>query len=440
MRFLFGGLATVAGLVLLFVASFGDPGLVLQQFKAVFSPTAPSHAPAVTQAPAVTADNAPAGKPQEHAMAVLPPSQSPSPPPQPQANQGPSPTQPSSAQSPPPASPPTDQTAAMSAQREALQQQLQHLQAQMAQASQNVSSLHDQADEERHDLDALQRQRAAEEAQASQRDADRDRGAAAAAQTPESSTPAANPTPDQSGPAAAPAPTVQAAAQPEPLPLPPPLPPNPPQQSPSIAAAPTVPAPPVAARTDATTAGRFAAATPERERSQRLAQSDPAATQAVLDRLRHASPDVAPQAASPGPDITPPGAPPGQGSPAPRGQAAAYGQPPRQIGPNARLGMARAALVAGRIPDAQQYLEEAQLQLVFRPVTPDADDAPGASHVAGDVAAALSMLGAGNISGALQYVDRAMQQPQSGGYPPPRSYGYGGPYGGTGAPVAEAGH
>jgi hypothetical protein len=100
--------------------------------------------------------------------------------------------------------------------------------------------------------------------------------------------------------------------------------------------------------------------------------------------------------------------------------------------------MARAALEAGRVEEARQYLEEAQLQLVFRPVTPTAGEAIGGSRVAGDVASALSMLGAGNIGGALGYVERAMEQARpAGGYPPPQGYSYGGPYGG--APVAEAG-
>ena len=117
---------------------------------------------------------------------------------------------------------------------------------------------------------------------------------------------------------------------------------------------------------------------------------------------------------------------------------ATYSQP-RQVGPRARLGMARAALAAGRIDVARQYLEEAQLQLVFRPVTPGVDSAPGESRVAGDVASALSMLGSGDTGGALQYVDRAMGEARAGGYPPPRGDVYGGLYGG-GAPVAEAGH
>jgi hypothetical protein len=98
--------------------------------------------------------------------------------------------------------------------------------------------------------------------------------------------------------------------------------------------------------------------------------------------------------------------------------------------------MARSALQAGRIEEARQYLEEAQLQLVFRPITPTADDSPGPSRVAGDVASALSMLGAGHTDGALQYVSRAMDEAHSGGFPSPQDHGYGRPNGG--APMAEA--
>jgi hypothetical protein len=58
LRFLFGGLATVAGLVLLFVASFGDPALV-HRMGAALSSIVPGQAPAATEAPVETADRAP---------------------------------------------------------------------------------------------------------------------------------------------------------------------------------------------------------------------------------------------------------------------------------------------------------------------------------------------------------------------------------------------
>jgi hypothetical protein len=364
--------------------------------------------------------------PNEHALTIVPPGQPQSvSQPQPQASSGPS-TNPS---------PAADQTEVTRARREALQQQLQHLQTDMAQTSQSVSSLHNQANEERHDLDALQRQRAAQQAQVNGVDAGRDHAPVQATQP--SQTRAPNPEPEQAAtgaPAPTPAPPqIAQAAEPSaasepsaPLPLPPPLPSNPP---PNVAAPPS---PQIIARAGATNAARFAAADNQEGRSQRAVQSNPGALQATLDRLRQAPPDAAPQAAPPNPDIAARGA---KWSSA-RGPDTAYGQP-RQLGPHARLEMARAALVAGRIEEARQYLEEAQLQLVFRPVTPTGDEAPGGSRVAGDVASALSMLGAGNIGGALGYVDRAMEQARSGGYPPPPGYSYGGPYGG--APVAQAG-
>jgi len=420
LRFLFGGLATVAGLVLLFVASFGDPAVVLNRFRGVFA-GAPDHAPAVTADHA--AGNAPAGRPAEQASTVATPSQTQpvsAPLPQRQADQQPAPS-----------SSPADQTAALRARREALEQQLQRLQAEMAQASQSVSSLHNQADQARHDLDALQQQRAAEAAQMRQLDATREHAAAQAANPP---APEARPGSEQTGsaaPAAAPAQVAQAAEPPAPLPLPPPLPRDPPQQLPAASAA-SAPAPPeVDARTGVATSARVAAS-PDRQRPQHVAQTDFGAMQAALDRLRHAPSGAAPQPVLPDSD-SPARA---EDVPVTRSADAAYGEP-RQIVPRARLEMARAALQAGRIDAARQYLEEAQLQLVFRPVTPAAGDAPGASRVAGDVASALSMLGAGNTSGALQYVDRAMAEARPDGYPPPQGYGNRGPYGG--APMADAG-
>jgi nicotinate-nucleotide--dimethylbenzimidazole phosphoribosyltransferase len=364
--------------VLLLLASFGDPASVLHQFDAVLATISAGHAPAV--APAA----------HQHAVAVVPPSQ-PQSAPQAQAAQGPS------AQSPAPA----DQAAAVRAQRDALQQQLQRLQAEMAQESQAVSSLHDRADTERHALAALQQQpHAAADAPANQPGAEQSAANAPAA----------------AAQAAAPQQVAQAADQPAALPLPPPLPPDPPQQPPVSTAAPAAPSPQGVARAGAVNA---------------------AALEAVLDKLRHAPPGAAPQAASPQPDVAAPG---GDSivayneDPSRRANAAAGTQ--QQIGPRERLGMARAALQAGSVDAARQYLEEAQLQLVFQPVTPTADDAPTGSRAAGDVASALSLLGSGNISAALYYVDRAMGQTQQGVYPPPGSYP-GGAY--AGAPVPDTG-
>jgi hypothetical protein len=449
LRFLFGGLATVAGLVLLFVASFGDPAVVLNQFDWGFSKAAPGHSPVVTAHSA--ADNGSGRALSEQAMDVVPPSQPPlatpaapprlaqpnpvPPSPPSQAQASPQPTAPAPANQAPLA--PSPQAAALRAQREALQQQLQQLRAEMAQASQSVSSLHNQADQERHDLDALAQQRAAEEALVRQLDANRQHAAAQPAQATQSSAPEVNPEQQQAesrAPAAALTQIAQASVQPAALPLPPPLPPNPPPPSPPIAADASAPSlPQAAAQTGAPIAGRLAAGNPERGRSQLTEQSDSGALQAALERLRHEPRAAAPQAPPPGPDNTARG---DDAAPM-RSADAAFGQAPRQNGPRVRLGLARDALQAGRIEEARQYLEQAQLQLVFRPVTPTGDESPGHSRIAGDVASALSMLGAGNTDGALQYLNRAMAETQPGGLPPPQGFGYGRPLGG--APIAQAG-
>jgi hypothetical protein len=471
LRFLFGGLATVAGLVLLFIASFGDPAVVLDQFDWVIAKVAPGHPPSAIAHSA--ADNGPAGEPSEQAMAVVQPSQPPAtppaaPPPVAQPTQAPMPQQaPILHQAPPPSqaqaspSPPApaladqapaapssqqagpssqqiEQAAALRAQREALQQQLLLLRAEMAQASQSVSSLHNQAAQERHDLDALAQQRALAEAQIRQLDASRQQQATQTAQITQPPAPEVNSEQQQADsqtPAAAPTQFAQAAMQPAPptLPLPPPLPSNPPQPSPQVTAAPASPLPQVAAATGAPAAGRLAAGNPDRAHSPHAGASDPGALHAALERLRHEPPAVAPQPPPPGPDV----AARGDDAAPIRSADAAFGQPPRANGPRVRLRMARDALQAGRIEDARQYLEEAQLQLVFRPVTPAGDEVPGHSRLAGDVASALSMLGAGNTDGALQYLNRAMGESPPGGFPPPQGYGYGRPLGG--APIAQVG-
>ena len=406
LRFLFGGLATVAGLVLLFIASFGDPAVVLDQFDWVIAKVAPGHPPLATAHNA--ADNGPAGEPSEQAMDVVQPSQPPAatpaaPPPVAQPTQAPMPQQapmqqapflheappPSQAQASP--SPPapalTDQTpaapspqqapssqqieqaAALRAQREALQQQLLLLRAEMAQASQSVSSLHNQAAQERHDLDALAQQRALAEAQIRQLDASRQQQATQTAQATQPPAPEVNPEQQQAdsqAAAAAPTQVAQAAMQPGPptLPLPPPLPSNPPQPSPQVAAARCAsPLPQVAAANRRTAPARLAGAIRTGRIHHTPAASDPGALHAALERLRHEPPAVAPQPPPPGPDV----AARGDDAAPIRSADAAFGQPPRANGPRVRLRMARDALQAGRIEDARQYLEEAQLQLVFRP-------------------------------------------------------------------------
>ena len=150
--------------------------------------------------------------------------------------------------------------------------------------------------------------------------------------------------------------------------------------------------------------------------------------QAALDRLRHEASGPNPQ---PPPSATDNSVRHENASGADLAQ-----NEPRQIAPHSRLAMARAALQTGRVDEARQYLEEAQLQLVFRPVTPTDGGSVGTSRLASDVASALSMLGAGNTSAALQYLDRAMGPDVPRGYATQQSYVFRGPYGG--APLADA--
>ena len=60
-------------------------------------------------------------------------------------------------------------------------------------------------------------------------------------------------------------------------------------------------------------------------------------------------------------------------------------------------------------------LEEAQLQLIFRPVGPNGQAESSGSQSATDVARALSALGAGRSDAALRYLDQAMAEMDSPG-------------------------
>ncbi|HEX2943325.1 MAG TPA: hypothetical protein VHO91_19890 [Rhodopila sp.] len=73
-----------------------------------------------------------------------------------------------------------------------------------------------------------------------------------------------------------------------------------------------------------------------------------------------------------------------------------------------RLSAARSALASGRADDAVRLLQEAQLQLVFRPIdTPGADPA-ATGQGASDVARALEALSANNVPASMRYIDHAM--------------------------------
>lgn len=75
---------------------------------------------------------------------------------------------------------------------------------------------------------------------------------------------------------------------------------------------------------------------------------------------------------------------------------------------------ARTALAAGRTDEAQHLLEQAQVQLVLRPVSPSQDAAVGGSVAAGQVAEALNMLGAGDVLHAIRYINLAVAQADQG--------------------------
>jgi hypothetical protein len=74
-----------------------------------------------------------------------------------------------------------------------------------------------------------------------------------------------------------------------------------------------------------------------------------------------------------------------------------------------RLERARTALLSGRIDDARRLLQEVQVQLVFRPVGPGADDTPTAGQGAAAVARALGSLG-GDPAQSQQYIERAIEE------------------------------
>ncbi|HQT78749.1 MAG: hypothetical protein B7Z80_20630 [Rhodospirillales bacterium 20-64-7] len=107
-------------------------------------------------------------------------------------------------------------------------------------------------------------------------------------------------------------------------------------------------------------------------------------SQSVLARLRQAGP---------------------QPLPVPR---PAENRPPATSPALPRLTAARSALASGHTDDAVRLLQEAQLQLVFRPIDAPGADPEATGQGASDVARALEALSANNIPASRRYIDRAM--------------------------------
>jgi hypothetical protein len=394
-RFLLAGVGTVGGLALLFLGSFRDPAAILSDPHSAFMAERSTTKPQTPQSPARVAQ-----------------------PVEPQ-------TQPTPAQLP--------DDAVSKRQREALQQ-LQDLRAKISQATQDTAALRAQADQARHDLEELRQQRAADEAAAleqvrlqAQRDAEASHKRAADTEKHAAAEQVAG---QQS---------QQVATQQDVKALPPVSPAEAPRDAPG-------PQPGVAATERQGAAGQaptlqnqrveptqevrvlppahpaIAAASPPRpaQPAVKPAPSEPDAREAVLSRLRHEAPSRSDRVVSPRPD-----------------KVQVVPDQPRVTSPRQRLMDARTALVAGRTDDARHLLEEAQVQLVFRPVSPSQDTPVTSSVAAGQVAEALSMLGAGDVLHAIRYINLAVTQADQGpavatvapppptGYPQPQRYGDG---------------
>jgi hypothetical protein len=120
---------------------------------------------------------------------------------------------------------------------------------------------------------------------------------------------------------------------------------------------------------------------------------EPDDMQSVLARLRQ-RPNTA----------TPPAiGPPTTEQPNPNPNPVSAPSPARQ-----RLEVARTALLEGRVDEARRILQEVQLRLVFRPVSPGNDDPPSAGQGATDVAHALEALGGADTRRSIQFIERAM--------------------------------
>lgn len=433
LKFLFCGIGIIAGIVLLFVASFGDVGQLSQrlysgiamQFEAGH-PAPAQEAAAHTAADIKIATSDPSDQAavqqqlqelQKEAEQALHDSQK-----QPadsaiHASLNPHPAiEPAVAPAPAvPAQPVTPQATAAAAaaqpaaadaaalrhQREVLESQLQKLRAEMAATSQTVAALHDKADTERRAIDSLQQQRAAEKAAVEQMQAKAQQAAEQAKAQQAAEQAKAQQAAEQAKAQQA---ADQAKAQQE-------------AEQAKEAAVAVAAARGSSAQADlnadasATQGGTTVPRTPTRSAQ----NSEPArmgTVEAILDRLRHQTNrrrSSAAKRAQPKNTVE-------TASAAPPPPLRAVSSQPPPIDVQQRLGMARAALIGGHPGEAQQLLEEAQLQLVFRPISPDGDGPPAQSRTAGEVAEALNMLGAGDAYGALQYLDQAIAEVRMSDY------------------------
>jgi hypothetical protein len=400
LRFFLAGMLTVGALVLLFIGSFGDPMGTLQDLGATLSITGPS-----TQAPALRQADQP--------VPVTQPPATPAP--QSQTNQ---PAQAAAAApSAQPAQPP-----AVDPEREALAQQLNQMRAQLSAETQQVSTLRTQADQERQDLQKLQQQRASEQQnfdQAKQGSVDEASARAKRAddlakqiadqqamlQHLQAESQQATTTGKQQQVALQQqvaaqqaqldrlkADTAQAEAQH--------------QRQMTEASRPTQPKSDAVAPAPSSEQGSLAAqpAPPQRlalaSPPKQAAATKPDDREQVLQRLRHET--AKSKSAAPAPDALVPNETTAQ--PAPLSQEP--GGPPAQE----RLLEARNAAAAGRIDEARHLLQQAQVQLVLRPVSPWQSAPAGGSVAAGQIAEALSMLDAGDLPHAIQYINLAVAQ------------------------------
>ena len=356
-RFLLAGLGTVGGLALLFLGSYGDPTTILPDLH----PT--SHV-AATQAEL---------KPVQSASPAMQPVEAPS--------RG------TSASG-------TDANVSQR-QHDALQQ-LQQLEARLAQATQDTAALRAQADQARRELDDLRQQRAEDQAAAleqvklqAQREAEASQRRAAEQWSTEEQSKRAPVTASQQNQHVEPPAEIKVLPTPEPVASPPgPAQPSakPASAEPEVRQVQERPRPDAQQEVKVLPPARPPVAAPPRSSQAMVkpAPSEPDAREAVLTRLRREAPSRG-DASSRSDTLS-------------RGDRAQVAlDQPRVTSPRQRLVDARSALAAGRTDDARQLLEQAQVQLVFRPVNPSEDASASGSVAAGQVAEALSMLGAGDV-------------------------------------------